>query len=101
MTSCGLVDGYQRFRAICRFFLQGIRHIQPSEQVTCSSDMLIDQYQSAVFTHQRNVGSGMLWEICVREGGSSQFEVGSSVLQYAVKLKTYTASKVSEGDMEA
>jgi hypothetical protein len=38
----------------------------------------------------------MLWEICVRNGGSSEFEVGSSV-QYAVKLKIYTASKVSEG----
>ena len=48
----------------------------------------------------------MLWEICVRNGGSSHFEVGSSVLRYAVKLKTYMASKVSEGevplhDMEA
>jgi hypothetical protein len=48
----------------------------------------------------------MLWEICVRNGGSSRSEGGSNVLQYAVKLKTYTASKVSEGevplhDMEA
>jgi hypothetical protein len=41
----------------------------------------------------------MLWEICVRNGGSSDFEVGSSVLQYAVKLKTRAASKVSEGEV--
>lgn len=34
----------------------------------------------------------------MRNGGSSEFEVGSSV-QYAVILKTYTASKVSEGEV--
>ena len=84
VTSCGLVHAYQRFRAICSGYKA---HLTIRKRQHVRQDMLINLYQTTVFTHRQNVGTWMLWEICVCNGGRSQFDVGSSVIQYVVKLK--------------